>query len=377
MLYDYVPEPKPVSSDYYIACHYFPGWNVRKDGTSGFEAIRDFPERTPLIGYYDEADPEVADWEIKWAREHGINCFVYCWYRRKENMGKPIKPKDLFLEHQIRSALFNARYQSMMDFAIMWEGDNAGVAKDKDDLVNNLVPFWCEEYFTKPNYLKINNKPVLFTYDYSFHVIDTLGGPEKTKEALAAASEKAKEYGFDGIYFTVEYRYDKIEVMQKYKDAGFENLFAYCWHTTNRFPEQDDVIAQQMRLMQSHVDFDPNFAILTCSQSWDPYPWCRGNAKRIDDVIRWKLTPENWRILLEKVKTMADALPETALGHKFIMMDNWNEWGEGHYIAPHLDGGFQYLQAIREVFTKRDNLPDYRLPQQLGLGPYDKNITWK
>lgn len=52
------------------------------------------------------------------------------------------------------------------------------------------------------------------------------------------------------------------------------------------------------------------------------------------------------------------------------MLDNWNEWGEGHYIAPHLAGGFKYLQAVREVFTKRNNLPDYRLPDQLGLGPY-------
>jgi ribokinase len=78
--------------------------------------------------------------------------------------------------------------------------------------------------------------------------------------------------------------------------------------------------------------------------------------------------------LLEKVKEMTDEMPETALGKRFVMMDNWNEWGEGHYIAPHLSGGFKYLQAIREVFTKRDNLPDYRLPQQLGLGPYDSKI---
>ena len=44
---DYVPQPEPVSSDYYIACHYFPGWNVRANGASGFSKIVDFPERTP------------------------------------------------------------------------------------------------------------------------------------------------------------------------------------------------------------------------------------------------------------------------------------------------------------------------------------------
>ena len=30
------------------------------------------------------------------------------------------------------------------------------------------------------------------------------------------------------------------------------------------------------------------------------------------------------------------------------------------------------MQAVREVFTKRDNLPDYRDPHFLGLGDYDK-----
>ena len=31
-----------------------------------------FPERKPVLGWYDEASPEVADWQIKWAVEHGI-----------------------------------------------------------------------------------------------------------------------------------------------------------------------------------------------------------------------------------------------------------------------------------------------------------------
>lgn len=370
---DYVPEIEPVSSDYYIACHYFPGWPVAENGYSGFKKIVDFPERTPLIGYYDEADPEVADWEIKWAREHGINCFVYCWYRKYENTGEPVTRDDLFLAHQL-DALFASRYGNMMDFAIMWEADNAGTACDENDLVNHLLPFWAENYFTKPNYLKIDNKPVLFVYDWSFRVAKEIGGEEVLKHALNTCREKIKEYGFDGIIFQVEYRYDKKEVLQNYKDCGYDNTFAYCWHTLEELPTQEEILERQMYLMKNHLEFDPYFTILTCSQSWDPYPWYRENPDRLKGIVRWKLTPKNWRKLLEMVKELADGMPENALGRRFIMLDNWNEWGEGHYIAPHLSGGFKYLQAVREVFTKRDNLPDYRLPQQLGLGPYDTKI---
>ncbi len=370
---DYVPTPEPVSSDYYIACHYFPGWNVKPNGASGFSKIVDFPERTPLIGYYDESDPEVMDWEIKWAREHGINCFVYCWYRNWSNMGKPVTRDGLYLYHQL-DALSKAKYRDMIDFAIMWECDNAASAADEDDLLNNLLPFWVENYFSRPNYQKIDNKPVLYVYDWSFKVLKQFGGAKKLKHALDALRKEIKKYGFDGMVIQVEYRYDDHEVLKTYRDAGFDNTFAYCWHTEERMPTQEEVIARQEYLMNNHLEFDPDFTILTCSQSWDPYPCHRTNEERVKKIIRWKLTPNNWRLLLEKVKAMADNMPETALGKKFIMMDNWNEWGEGHYIAPHLSGGFKYLQAIREVFTKRDNLPDYRLPQELGLGPYDKNI---
>ena len=38
-----------------------------------------------------------------------------------------------------------------------------------------------------------------------------------------------------------------------------------------------------------------------------------------------------------------------------------------YIVGAHHTGGFKYLQAVREVLTKRDNLPDYRLPDVLGL----------
>ena len=34
-----------------------------------------------------------------------------------------------------------------------------------------------------------------------------------------------------------------------------------------------------------------------------------------------------------------------------LLLDNWNEWGEGHYIAPYREYGFGYLDAVRKVFS--------------------------
>ena len=363
---DYAPIPEPVGGDYIVGAHYFPGW---KPGThQGFKCIKDFPERTPLIGYYDESAPEVTDWEIKWAAEHGINCFIYCWYRQKTALGKPVSRASLMLDHAIYEGLFEARYKDMIKFAIMWEAGNCAGCADEKDLLENLMPFWLDDYFTKPNYLKIKNKPVLFVYDYFQRVLDALGGPEKQKETFAKCEELCRERGFDGMIFQVEYRGDDMNILEKFRDSGYDQNFAYCWHPKKQFPTDEEAIADQIELMKLRLDFDPYFYIGTASSMWDPYPWTiLQGEEAAKATIRWKLEPMAWRGLLETIKGFADGLPGDAIGHRFVMLDNWNEWSEGHYISPHLSGGFKYLQAVREVFTKRDNLPDYRLPDALGI----------
>ena len=35
---------------------------------------------------------------------------------------------------------------------------------DEHDLLSNLLPYWMDNYFKKQNYLKVDNKPVLFIY---------------------------------------------------------------------------------------------------------------------------------------------------------------------------------------------------------------------
>lgn len=64
-------------------------------------------------------------------------------------------------------------------------------------------------------------------------------------------------------------------------------------------------------------------------------------------------------------------LPESSLGRRMVLLDNWNEFGEGHYIAPHRQYGFGYLDAVRNVFVDgpREHLD--LVPEDVGLGPYD------
>ena len=46
------------------------------------------------------------------------------------------------------------------------------------------------------------------------------------------------------------------------------------------------------------------------------------------------------------------ALPQDSLGRRVLMLANWNEFGEGHFIMPSNLAGFGYIDALREVFTR-------------------------
>jgi hypothetical protein len=364
---DYVPAPEPATTDYLIGAHYFPGW---KSGThQGWEAIDGYPDRMPLLGTYEEGTPEVADWEIKWCLEHGIHFFVYCWYRERTNVGHPLTPADARLGHALHEGLFHARYGGLFRFAIMWENyKTRGMVASLDDLMHNLLPFWIEQYFTRDNYLVLDNKPALFVYHIE-SMLEHLDGLDNARKAVVLMREAVCKAGFDDLLLMAEHRGADTNKLALMRDCGFDGSFAYCWHPDQRFPTNDEVIDYQLAIMKQRYEDSILPFVPTASMGWDPWPWRSTNPNtpwvNPDTMRRWLLEPAAWRSLLEKVKVMMDTHNASML-----LLDNWNEWAEGHYIAPHAYGGFKYLQAVREVFTHRDNLPDYRCPAQLGLGPY-------
>jgi len=380
-LSSYVPEPEPAHSDRIIAAHYYAAW---KKGAArihnAFDDLHDYPERTPLCGYYDEENPEYCDWEIKWAVEHGINCFIHCWYRNLENTGKPVTENDLRCGHAIHEALFNARYKNYMKFAIMFENSKRWGTSDPVDIVDNLMPFWTENYFKKENYLVIDKKPVLFVYQPT-RLLESMGGPEAQKKAFDACREYAVKEGFDGMTFAT-FNYDVSDAgMKTDYDSGYDFRFCYhsCYHPPYDYPPQQDVIDGQLDILRRKLAQDPMGFVPTPSCFLDNTPrrsqrWFdMGYNYRNAYNYCYKLDAENFRIILREMKKMTDALPDGAWGKKIFMIDNWNEWDEGHYVAPSHEFGFQYLQAIREELTFRDNLPDYRMPQDIGLSNFNKS----
>jgi len=351
----YIPEPEPVRTSALVGAHHCPLWEADKPQT--WDNILKHPERTPALGFYSQENPEVSDWETKWAVEHGISFFVYCWYRTSQ--GGPV---EMRFSSAIHDALFHSRFVDRMKFTIMWENQargKAGVA-DERDLMDNLLPFWIENYFTHPSYLKIDNKPALFVYRPEF-LVDDLGSAADVARALDRMREACRREGFDGLILLGEYRGLDVNHFKLMAGLGLDYTFAYCWWIGND-PTPEEAIRAQMDYIARTQELSLLPQVVTVSQAWSGWH---------DEGTIWKIPPREFEDLLRRAKDYIAALPAGGLTSRMLLLDNWNEWGEGHYIAPYREYGFGYLDAVRRVFSDAPELHIDLIPEDIGMGPYD------
>lgn len=348
-------EPVPAKTQLLVGALNCPLWEADKPAM--WDNIVKHPERTPALGSYAQENPEVSDWETKWALEHGVSFFVYCWYRNGQ--ASPVK---MNYGSAIHDALFKSRFRDRMKFAIMWENQARNVAgvADQKDLIANLLPFWIDTYFKRSNYLNIDNKPVLFIYRPEF-LIDDLKGEGNVRTAFDLMRKACRRAGFDGLYLLGEYRGADPEHLRQMKRLGLDYTFAYYWPAEGN-PSPPQAVDAQMRAIRQTQDLAILPQVVTVSQGWSGWA---------DEGSIWKIPPGPFEGLLRQAKDFVATLPQTELGSKMLLLDNWNEWGEGHYIAPNREFGFGYLDAVRNVFSSSPRQHADILPEDIGLGPYD------
>ncbi len=354
----YIPEPQPAQTEILIGAHHCPLWE--SDRPEIWHNVIKHPERTPALGFYSQGNPEIADWETLWAVEHGISFFIYCWYRNSQ--GAPV---EMRFGSAIHDALFKSRYADRMQYAIMWENQvrgKAGVA-DEADLFDNLLPFWLENYFKHPSYLKLDNRPVLFVYRPEYLVQD-LGSREAVAQAFDRMRRVCRAHGFDGLIILGEYRGHQPEHLTLLRDLGVEASFPYCWGIPGS-PSPEQATATQMEYIRKQRDLGILPQVVTLSQAWSGWR---------DEGSIWKIPPDGFASLLHQAREFVETLPEGSIGRRMILLDNWNEWGEGHYIAPYREYGFGYLDAVRRVFASDAPPQVDLLPEDIGMGPYDRAI---
>jgi hypothetical protein len=348
-----VPEPVPVRGATEVGAYYFPGWR----SAGQWEPIRHFPERRPALGWYREGDPEVADWQIKWAVEHGITFFAYDWYWSQGSRQ---------LEHGLHEGYFQARYRHLLKFCLLWANHNAPGTHSHADCVA-VTRYWIANYFQRPEHLRIDGWPVMIMFSPQRLTEDL--GSEGVRRAFAAMREECRRAGLPGLYLLACVG-DAGEA-RRAATEGYDAITAYNWAGLGMtgsglyapFATLVDGYHRQWGQLSEQC---PLPLVVPLSGGWDSRPWHGEN-----NLVRYGRTPELFRQHLVAAKRFLEARPRTNAAPDVVLIEAWNEWGEGSYIEPHQEHGFGYLDAIREVFTTAPNDHLDIVPADVGLGPYE------
>jgi len=349
----YVPEPKPVRGPYEVGAYYFPGWQT----ASQWHPLVRFPERKPLLGWYREGAPEVADWHIKWAVEHGITFFAYDWYWSQGSRQ---------LEHALHDGFFKARYHNLLKFCLLWANHNAPHTSSLEDC-RAVTQYWIHNYFHRSEYLTLGGKPIIIIFSTDRLTADL--GSAKVKEAFDAMRAECRQAGLPGLYLMACVG-DAGQARQAAAE-GYDAVTAYNWpglgiHTAELYAPFETLLEGYRRNWAHIIEQSPVPLCVPVCGGWDSRPWHGDN-----NLVRFGRTPELFRRHLVDAKRVLELRATKPAPLDMILIEAWNEWGEGSYIEPHKEFAFGYLDAIRETMTDAPKMHMDVTPADVGLGPYE------
>ena len=333
---DYVPEPvKPEGEEEFTV-----GINVCSMWQNGFHGgwacLTPYDDTKPVLGYYDEGNPETADWEIKYLVEHGVDFQSVVLFGIQDT-----GPVTTGLGMHLEDGYKYAKYSDMLDYSLIWCSASATSPEDMDAWKTYFVPYFIEYHFKDPRYLKIDNKIVFQTFRFIDSHTCPYWTPEKRKEAFDYLDEQVKLLGYDGVLYITEELHNVY-----HSEEGIEGLYSYnqgqygiSFETLKARILELDALAKK-----EDLTYVPSVAIgFNCVGWMNP----RTPLMPVED---FKLSNE-W-IRDEYFPANAD-VPEWA--KNLVIVCTWNEYGEGHYVMPS-DGlaGFGYLDVLREAYTSAD-----------------------
>ena len=378
ILFSFVFESHSQSnSEYYVAAYIWPSchndpvgeknlwsqgmgeWEVIKKGNPRYEGH--YQPRLPLWGYEADNDPKVVEKWIDVAVDHGVNVFVYDWYWYNEGP---------FLESALNDGFLKAKNNEKMYFYIMWAnhdvkynywnyhryGDNESILWDaKVDWENYkiIVDRVINQYFKKPNYLKIDGKPVFSVFSIEKLMESFNGSAVETRKALDYFRDEVKKAGFPDLH--IQWNQGGGSLMSKERaeqfrknveTMGFNSIAMY-----NMGGMDEDYLVYGTNSVKIREQMDEllDIPVFPCvSVGWDDTPRFPAKGKR--SVVHEHNTPTSFATLLSKAKKYADEHPDQP---KLITINAWNEWVEGSYLLPDMLYGFEYLEAVKNVFVDK------------------------
>ena len=340
-----IPAPAPPSTQTRarLGAYYFDGWsspltNFHFNGLP----LGPYQDRQPLSGWQDNSQCAVEQ-QLAVAHNFGVDFFVFDWYF---NTAVNEPGDDLNSALKITHSLSD---RHGMQFAILYVDSAPFVAGSAD--WTSTINEWVG-YMTDPAYVLVNGKPLLVVIDMGA-MRSAFGSSAAVVSAFNQLRSAAMAQGLPGVYIAGCFgaTYDATTQIGSFPDLSIAVTDGYDAVTMYNYPVFSLSGSQPFSLLsdaghwiwsqgasKSPVPFIP-----VAMDGWDPRPWNEGHvwfsrgpqevAAFVNDAIAWADSNPQLR-------------PEPSPTPPLVLIEAWNEFGEGSHLLPTVGEGTGYGDAL-------------------------------
>jgi IPT/TIG domain-containing protein len=350
------PAPTATQTRARLGAYYFDGWSgpLTNYHFMGMP-LGPYQDRQPFSGWQDSSACAVEQ-QLAAAHNFGIDFFVFDWFF---NVQVNDPGENLNAALQITKLLPN---RHGMQFAIVYvDGPPFDVGPaDWTATVNEWVG-----YMTDPDYLRVNGEPAFFIINVG-EMRQVFGTSAAVASALAELRAVAQAQGLPGVYIVGGFgipdgTMGKASLNDGFRIAGQDGYDAIGFYgypfapppVSGVLPFSTLVEAGEWTWNQATLSSPLPF-IPTAMSGWDPRPW--NEVEPISgDLLWYSRTPQELAAFVSDEIAWSNSnpqlRPEPSPTPPLVLIEAWNELGEGSHMVPTAGDGTSYGDAIAAMLT--------------------------
>lgn len=338
-----------------LGAYYFDGWSgpVSNYHFNGL-LYGSYQGRQPVTGWQDNSSCAVGQ-QLAWAHKFGIDFFVFDWYFNATTLNPG---ENLNNALQITHALPD---RHGMQYAILYVDSPPFVAAPAN--WTSVVNEWTA-YMTDPAYVRVNGKPLLMVIDMG-NMRAAFGSSSAVAGAFNQLRTAAQAKGLAGVFIVGGFG---VPPGSSGQDASFPDL---SWMTGDGYdalstynypftpplangplPFSSLAAAGQWIWNQCALKC-PLHAIPVAMDGWDPRPW--NELAPNGDLMWFDRSPSDVTASVSGLIAMANANAtlrvEPTPVPPMVLIEAWNELGEGSYLMPTVGDGSSYGDSLATMLS--------------------------
>lgn len=312
----------------------------------------DQPHLPGELGFYDLRIKDNIYRQIELAKFYGIYgfSFYYYWFDGERLLDLPFNEfvNDSSIDFPFSICWANESWTKQ------WAGasDAPIMVQNKSEESYRAFIESCVELFTKPNYIKIGERPLFTVYrprnvpnpqailsywrEYvkeklglDLYIVASLGSAQEAEE-----SENYLEQGYDACSeFAIGTQMSYMTKITSQKEFVCKNFEGEIY-------DYKDLVKEKR-----YLKLPNNKIFRAVAPMWD-----NTARKKNRSIILDGSTPDLYKQWLTDI--IKETKNNTTLDDKLIFINAWNEWAEGAYLEPDLKWKYGYLEATKDAILE-------------------------